>query len=147
MDYKLAVKKARKDEFKEKKAFSSSFCANPRQTLAEIIRKLDAVLKKLPERYSQDFENVESFVAVYQMLILLHEIKKLCPLLLSSKSIFYPFLLGLKQIPASQKQFSEVFEENKAMELAHESFISHKLSQFLNKKFCVRFNKFTKKSL
>lgn len=83
----------------------------------------------------KEVELSDSLVHVYQMVILLNEIKRLYPLLASSRSAFYPFLLPVKEdLPAV---FREVFEEGKGPELEQQSLANHKISQFLNRKFCV----------
>jgi len=138
VDFKLNVKKQKKEELKEKKPFSSSFCSTPRQTLVQIIKKLNGVVDIFNARndlVEKEVELTDSLVYVYQMIILLNEIKKIYPLLVSNKSMFYPFLLTFKQ--DLQKIFTDVFEEGKNPEMEQQNFANHKISQFLNKKFCV----------
>lgn len=83
-----------------------------------------------------------SLTFVYQMIILLHEVKKIYPLLVSSKSMFYPYLLTFKE--DLRKIFKDVFEEGKNPEMEHQNFANHKISQFLNKKFNVSSSKVSK---
>ena len=83
VDFKLTVKKSKKNELKEKKVYSTSFCSNPKQTLVQIVKKLNGLADMLNERNAlveKDLEITDSLVYVYQMIILLHEIKQIYPL-------------------------------------------------------------------
>lgn len=140
VDFKLIVKKSKKDEIKEKKVYSTSFCSSPKQTIVQIVKKLNGLAGILSERSNlaeKDVEITDSLVYVYQMIILLHEIKQLYPLLVSNKSVFYPYLLSFKEDSNLQKIFNDVFEQGKNPEMDLQSFTNNKISQFLNKKFCV----------
>ena len=140
VDFKLIMKKSKKEELKEKKPFSSSFCSNPKQLLLQIIKKLNRIAEILNERnklIDKDVELTDSLVYVYQMLILLNEIKKLYPVLVSPKSVFYPYLLSFKEDGNLNKIFNQMFEEGKNPVIEQQVFTNHKISQFLNKKFCV----------
>ena len=140
VDFKLTLRKSKKEELKEKKPFSSSFCSTPKQLLLQIIKKLNRISEILNERSKlivKDVELTDSLVYVYQMLILLNEIKKLYPVLLSTKSVFYPYLLSFKEDNNLNKIFNQMVKEGINPVIDHQIFTNHKISQFLNKKFCV----------
>ena len=140
VDFKLSFKKTKKEELKEKKTFFTPFCSTPKQTLVQIIKKINGITEILSERNNlgeKEIELTDSLVYVYQMIILLNEIKKLYPLLVSTKSIFYPYLISFKEVGNLNKIFSDVFEEGKNPVMEQQIFTNYKISQFLNKKFCV----------